>query len=94
VDELVERVAIGRVVVRTPDATELQGLLARQGATVTSEGTGALTVGGASSEAIGDLARDHGIALHELTPQRASLEQAYMELTEDAVEFRDERSLA
>ena len=38
--------------------------------------------------AIGDLARDRGIALHELSPQRASLEEAFLQMTSDSVEYR------
>ena len=46
-----------------------------------------LSVTGWTSAAIGDLAREHGVALHELTPQHASLEEAFMEMTSDAVEY-------
>jgi ABC-2 type transport system ATP-binding protein len=41
-----------------------------------------------AAEAIGDLAAANGLALHELSLARASLEEAFMELTEDAVDFR------
>ena len=41
---------------------------------------------------MGDLAFRHGIPIHELTPQQASLEEAFMNLTTDAVEFASERS--
>ena len=47
-----------------------------------------LQVTGMASDAIGELARRHGLALHELTPVRASLEEAFMELTRDEVEYR------
>ena len=43
---------------------------------------------GVDGEAIGELARRHGLALYELTPVRASLEEAFMELTRDEVEYR------
>jgi ABC-2 type transport system ATP-binding protein len=88
VDELIARLGAGSVLVRSPRATELRDLLLRQGATVTSEEPGLLKVSGVAAADIGDLARDHGLAVHELTPQRASLEQAYMELTREAVEYR------
>ena len=42
---------------------------------------------GLTAEQIGDAAAAHGIAIHELTPQQASLEEAFMSLTRDAVEF-------
>jgi ABC-2 type transport system ATP-binding protein len=48
---------------------------------------GALSVAGLSSAEIGDIAFSAGIALHELTPQRASLEEVFMDLTADAVEY-------
>ena len=41
-----------------------------------------------TAAAIADLAREHGISVHELTPRHASLEEAYMELTHDSVEYR------
>ena len=68
----------------------LRALLAAAGATVTSndhDGT-LLTVTGRTAADIGDLAAAHGLAIHELAPQHASLEQAFMELTKNAVEYR------
>jgi ABC-2 type transport system ATP-binding protein len=88
VEELIARVGVGAVLVRSPQAEQTRDALVRQGATVTAAGTGALQVSGLSAEQIGDLARDRGLALHELTPRRASLEDAYMELTREAVEYR------
>ena len=81
VADLIARVAVSRVLVRSPDAGPLRDALVHTGAIVTGSEPGRLDVGGASAESIGDLARKHGFALHELTPQRASLEEAYMELT-------------
>jgi ABC-2 type transport system ATP-binding protein len=88
VDELIARVAVGTVLVRTPDATALRDALAADRATVTSAEPGVLQVSGASAARIGDLAQRHAIALHELTPRRASLEEAYMDLTREAVEYK------
>ena len=51
-------------------------------------GDGALEVAGLTAEQIGEAAAANGIVLHELTPQQASLEEAFMELTRDDVEFR------
>jgi ABC-2 type transport system ATP-binding protein len=90
VDELIARIAVGSVVVRSPHATDLRDLLVGQGATVTSAEPGVLRVGGLTAEQIADLALERRLALHELAPQRASLEQAYMQLTRDAVEYRDD----
>ena len=81
VDDLIDRIEVGRVVVRSPDATPLRDLLARLGATVTSREPGTLEVDGLTAEAIGAAAAASHLVLHELTPRRASLEQAYMELT-------------
>lgn len=69
--------------VRSPQIDELAALLPgarRDGA--------ALLVDGSSTEQIGDLAAANGIALHELTAQGASLEEAYMNLTDPAVQYR------
>jgi ABC-2 type transport system ATP-binding protein len=87
VAELIARVEVGSVLVRTPEATALRDALVAGRAAVTSAEPGLLQVSGASAAEIGDLARRHGIALHELTPRRASLEEAYMDLTREAVEF-------
>ncbi len=74
--------------VRTPDATGLAGELQRAGATVTPESDGALAVVGLAAPAIGEAAAAAGFVLHELSPQSASLEEAFMELTADSVEYR------
>ena len=92
-DELIGRVAVGRVLVRSPNASDLREVLVGQGATVTSAEPGMLQVGGLTAEQIADLAVERSMALHELAPQRASLEQAYMELTRDAVEYRDDERI-
>ncbi len=55
-----------------------------------TEPDGSLVVDALSAAAIGDLAAGLGIALHELAPRAASLEEAFMELTRDSVEFRAE----
>ena len=77
------------VLVRTPDATGLRRALERAGATVSEDGD-ALAVQGLDAAGIADVAADRRIAVHELTPRSASLEDAYLELTEDSVEFRTE----
>jgi ABC-2 type transport system ATP-binding protein len=89
IDELV-RQASGRVVhVRSPRAAELRELLEAPGVTVTApDGGGLLTVTGLTAAQIGDAASDSGIAIHELTPQQASLEEAFMTLTRDEIEFK------
>ena len=81
VRDLIDQVEVGRVVVHSPDAAPLRDLLAGLGATVSSPGPGCLEVDGLSAPAIGAAAASSGLVLHELTPRRASLEEAYMELT-------------
>jgi ABC-2 type transport system ATP-binding protein len=78
--ELVAR-ASGGVRVRSPEAPRLRELLVERGAGVT-DADGSLMVTGTPQEAIGELAAANGIVLHELTAERASLEQAFFELTE------------
>jgi ABC-2 type transport system ATP-binding protein len=73
--------------VRTPDATALRDALAADGVSVRSDERGVLEVHGVSSERIGELAAQQAIVLHELTPQTASLEEAFMRLTGDSVEY-------
>jgi len=75
--------------VRSPQLDTLEGLLSDAGIEVTAEPDGsALSVRGAAIEVIGELAARNGITLHELTAQRASLEEAYLKLTDGAVQYR------
>jgi ABC-2 type transport system ATP-binding protein len=73
--------------VRTPQLEQLGALLAAQGGTVRADGEGALVVTKLGMSEIGDLAFDNQIRVHELSPIQASLEQAFMELTKDSVEY-------
>lgn len=78
------------VVVGTPQAAELTALLTAAGASVGPEGSAGaerLTVTGLPADRIGALAFEHRILLHELTTRSASLEEAFMELTADSVEY-------
>ncbi|GAA1813103.1 ABC transporter ATP-binding protein [Agromyces neolithicus] len=79
-----------RVHVRSPHASQLADLLARPDVTVMRAEAGVLEVTGLDAAGIGDLAAQHALAIHELTPKTASLEEAYMALTADAVEYRSE----
>ncbi|MBE1499369.1 ABC-2 type transport system ATP-binding protein [Amycolatopsis lexingtonensis] len=76
----------GTVLVRTPDAGFAR-LLATAGAVVREGAEASLVVSGMTSGEIGKLAAYHGVALAELTPQRVSLEDAFMDLTRDSVEY-------
>jgi ABC-2 type transport system ATP-binding protein len=75
------------VLVRTPQATELREAVAGEDVVVTSPEREVLEVHGLTSAQVGEVALRHNIVLHELTPQRASLEQAFMRLTGGAVEY-------
>ena len=73
--------------VRSPHEAKLRELLAGS-ATVTSDAVdGALVVHGLDSASIGELAAANGVVLHELSPQRGSLEEAFMQLTKESVEY-------
>jgi ABC-2 type transport system ATP-binding protein len=74
--------------VRSPQYGRLAALLAAHGATPTSPAPGQLTVTGLSTDDIGDLAAANGITIHELSPHQVSLEEAFMELTHDSVQYR------
>jgi ABC-2 type transport system ATP-binding protein len=78
------------VLVRTPQPERLAAALVEAGAGIEPRPDGAMEVSGLDGPRIGDLAASLGIAVHELTPQTASLEEAFMELTRDSVEFHGE----
>jgi ABC-2 type transport system ATP-binding protein len=89
VKDFVAQASIGATVhVRSPQATAVRDALAGPGVRIQSHERGTLVVHGLSSERIGEVAAEQQLVLHELTPQRASLEDAYMRLTGDSVEFR------
>jgi ABC-2 type transport system ATP-binding protein len=90
VSELTAASSGGYVTVRSPAADRLTPALRGAGASLTVEADGALSVRGMTAAAIGDLALGLGLGLHELSPHVASLEEAFMELTEDSVEYRGE----
>ncbi|MBV9473057.1 MAG: hypothetical protein JO206_08810 [Solirubrobacterales bacterium] len=76
------------VLVRSPHADALARLLAGRGATVTPEDGRGLAVVGLDAPAIADLAAAQAIPVHELTPRHATLEQAYLDLTNTSVDYR------
>lgn len=94
VTEFVESSSSRTVRVSSPRIAELVGYLQAAGATVRQLPEGAIDVSGMEAPDIGELAAAHGIALHELTPQKASLEEAFMELTSDSVEYQASRAVA
>jgi ABC-2 type transport system ATP-binding protein len=76
------------VLVRSPQAETLRAAAAEQGwRSVPGPESGVLIITGATAAGLGELAAARGVVLHELTPQKASLEEAFMELTRGAGEF-------
>ena len=76
--------------VRTPQVEELTRALASSDVTITGVEAHLVEVNGLSAAQVGEAAAQFGIVLHELTPINASLEEAYLELTQDDVEYRTE----
>ncbi|MDP5184448.1 ABC transporter ATP-binding protein [Blastococcus sp. BMG 814] len=77
-----------KVVVRTPSTDDLAGALLRRGLRVHPTGDGDLLVEGASAETVGDVALETGVAVHRLAEQQHSLEEIYLDLTGDSVQYR------
>jgi ABC-2 type transport system ATP-binding protein len=94
VDEFVQKASGKRVRVRSPHATLLRELVLGPHVSVTSSESSVIEVEGLTAEQVGEVAAAHKIVLHELTPVQASLEEAFMELTRDEVEFKSGSDLA
>jgi ABC-2 type transport system ATP-binding protein len=90
VDDFVARASQKVVVVRSPELARLRGELTRPGVTFADAERGALEVHGLTAQQVGEAASGAGITLHELTPQQASLEEAFMNLTREELEFAAE----
>jgi ABC-2 type transport system ATP-binding protein len=88
VADFVARSSVGAVRLVTPDAGVFTSALTAIGAKVSDGDGGSLTVEGSTTRQIGDLAARDGLRIYELTPIIASLEDAFMELTQDEVEYR------
>ncbi|HEX8092727.1 ABC transporter ATP-binding protein [Jatrophihabitans sp.] len=88
VAEFVASASNDSVTVRTPEAARLRGLLAAPGITVTSEQSDVLRVDGLTAEHIGTIAWQAHLPIFELAAQQASLEEAFMTLTRDTVDYR------
>ena len=78
--------------VRSPQAGVLRDALAGPEVTVSTPEADVLEIDGLDSETVGRIAGEHGVMLFELVPHTASLEEAFMELTRDDVEFRGNES--
>ncbi|GAA5185812.1 ABC transporter ATP-binding protein [Rugosimonospora acidiphila] len=86
--EFTSRACTSSVRVRSPHSAALSELLAGPDVSITSSERGVLHVTGLSIEQIGERAAQAGICLYELSPQQASLEEVFMDLTRDCVEYR------
>jgi ABC-2 type transport system ATP-binding protein len=85
--DFIARASKAEVLVRSPEAGRLRDVLARPGVTIASDAPGHLAVHGLSASTIGEAAAANGIVLHQLSAVAPSLEEAYMELTKDAVAY-------
>jgi ABC-2 type transport system ATP-binding protein len=87
--EFIERSSERSVLVRSPDAPRLASLVTEAGGQVTGGGhDGALSITGLAAPRIGELAAQAGLVLYELTPQLASLEEAFLERTAHSVQYQ------
>ncbi|GIH14058.1 ABC transporter ATP-binding protein [Rugosimonospora africana] len=84
--EFINQNSSARVRVRTPHAEALLDALAAQG-TTTRKVDAFIEIDGLTTDAVGDLAAKHNVTIHELFAQRSSLEEAFMEMTRDSVEY-------
>ena len=88
VEDFVARAGGAAVTVRTPHASQLRELLLGPDVTVTSGQSGVLRVHGLTTEQVGTAAWQAQLPIFELTSQQASLEEAFMQLTDGSVDFR------
>jgi ABC-2 type transport system ATP-binding protein len=87
VDDFVARASQKAVLVRSPELERLRHVLAGPNISFAEGERGTVEVHGLTAEQVGDAAAEAGIALHELSPVQASLEEAFMNLTRDEIEF-------
>jgi ABC-2 type transport system ATP-binding protein len=87
VQDLVAGTAGSTLRIVSPEVADLRRILVAHGAATALESDGALRVTGVTGPQVGEWAREHQLAIYELTTQHASLEEAFMALTKDSVEF-------
>ena len=87
VEEVIAQASANHVKVVSPQAGALQSLIATRGAQVEADGDDTLIVTGLECRDVGIIAAAGGITLYELSRQEASLEEAFMEMTRDSVEY-------
>jgi ABC-2 type transport system ATP-binding protein len=86
--EFVDEWSANVVRVRSPEAAQLRDVILGPDIRVSSDERGVLEIQGLTAEQIGDAAARNGVVLHELTPEKTSLEEAFMELTREETEYR------
>ncbi|HUZ41427.1 MAG TPA: ATP-binding cassette domain-containing protein [Acidimicrobiales bacterium] len=91
VNDLTKNVG-GTVLARASDLDKLSALVTSHHGVVHDANDEGITISGLTSDEVGRLAFDAGIAIFELTPQRASLEEVFMDLTADAVEYGSKKT--
>jgi ABC-2 type transport system ATP-binding protein len=87
VDEFIARASTNVVLVRSPEVRRLRGLLLGPDVTITGESDDEIAVKGLTAEQIGRVIHENHILVTQLASQAASLEEAFMELTHDSVEY-------
>jgi ABC-2 type transport system ATP-binding protein len=87
-EEFLQQASGNVVIVRSPQVEELRNHVVGADVTVVALEPGLIEVHGLTAQQIGEAAARHKIVLHELTPQQVSLEEAFMDLTRDDVEFK------
>jgi ABC-2 type transport system ATP-binding protein len=87
-EEFLQQASGNVVIVRSPQVEELRNHVVGADVTVVGLEPGLIEVHGLTAQQIGEAAARHKIVLHELTPQQVSLEEAFMDLTRDDVEFK------
>lgn len=88
VDDIISSGRTSTVRVSSPSSAELARLLTHPSVLVANTGANSLEITGAPAQAVGEVAARAGIVLHELSTVNGSLEEAYMKLTADEVEYR------
>ena len=87
VEDFTSHATTGEVLVRTPESARLGHVLAAPGVTVVNDGTDVIRVTGTTAEQIGAAAWQAHLPVYELTPAHASLEEAFMQVTRDSIEY-------
>ncbi|RZU51336.1 ABC-2 type transport system ATP-binding protein [Krasilnikovia cinnamomea] len=93
VSEFIDRNARSFILIRTPEPEKMRSTLTTAGIRVEQGGDGALEAVGTTLEAVGALAAQHQVTVYEISPQVASLEEAFMQLTANAVEYRAQQGV-